>query len=182
MLGKCVTATSALWTPGPVNTSHHASQPVNTWSKGYSSRCSLIRAYQLWKGEHYEVAGLHEAIQWNVRVGPKIPDIQPNVSWWMMLTSDLKRRISSSVHVVDKRSKRGRPVATLPLPPTISKNTGSASTIDNAGAMCRALALGTRWDSTNYSCAYVSLFVIHFSTWIDNVVYRTAQLKFSLRR
>lgn len=131
-------------------------------------RRTLLRSFQLWKGEHYEVSGIHPAIRWQSDMGPKIPEHIEYSNWTATATARkppaptikagqmLKRPLESEEPQGRKKSKTGPSASQINYPKP-------------------SVPVGFKWDHVNYSCAYDALFGIICNIWLDNIVVRAAQ-------
>ncbi|KAJ7221927.1 hypothetical protein C8J57DRAFT_1005365, partial [Mycena rebaudengoi] len=127
-------------------------------------RRHLLRSYQIFKGEHYDVSGLHPAIGWSAHMGPRILDEIEYTSWELTskaLSSKVEQKEQSAPH---KKTSLKRKQSASTAMPTMTKK---IKLIDPPTAVrhCNPSVVGTAWDSVNFSCAYDSLFGILYNIW-----------------
>ncbi|KAJ6541087.1 hypothetical protein DFH09DRAFT_929371 [Mycena vulgaris] len=130
-------------------------------------RGRLITTYRAWKGKvTAEPAHFHPAIRWNTSIDGRDPQIVYG-AW--------KPTIKKGPSASNAQSKR-EAETTLQQPPPKKVNrtvfAAPTSVVASAASSTSVIALpgptGLIWDSTNYSCAYDSLFTTLANIWRDN--------------
>ncbi|KAJ7502491.1 hypothetical protein B0H11DRAFT_1712356 [Mycena galericulata] len=133
-------------------------------------RRSLLRSYQLWKGEHYESQMLHPSLRWQSDMGPKIPEMFEYGQW------------SATAAKRSTESRQAKTVNMLkrPADEELLLATKRTKTVQPAGVRSYpkgGVPVGLIWDSVNFSCAYDATFGILCNIWLDNIAVRSAQFK-----
>ncbi|KAJ6595721.1 hypothetical protein DFH09DRAFT_876908, partial [Mycena vulgaris] len=136
---------------------------------------SIIRTFQLWKGEKYEVQGLHDSIKWQFDMGPRVPDMLAYSRW--NATATTKGRPVDTAVKPSNMLKHGLAVNDSLGPSRKKSNVAVFTPRIPRSALKSSVPVGFAWDSQNYSCAYDATFSILCNIWLDNIVVRTAQFK-----
>jgi hypothetical protein len=118
------------------------------------TRSELLRSYQEYQGADYDPADLHAALTWRTSDAPKMPQLQIS-RLWTLVGKDLK-----AVKVDDK---------VMP-PPSKRKNNAQGGKQPKRARLHTDVVKPSamRWDRINYSCAYDTLFTIHYDIWQDH--------------
>ncbi|KAJ7238411.1 hypothetical protein C8J57DRAFT_1086927 [Mycena rebaudengoi] len=124
-------------------------------------RRPLLRAYQVWKGENFELASLHDAIRWRPHMGPRIP-VDVSYSPWHP-TVPLAKNVSKATVATGVKQK----ISDLAVQPEVTKKRLVDPEVAGPG---RSPLHGVRWDSADFSCAYDSLFTIIYNIWAEDTV------------
>ena len=133
-----------------------------------STRNSIIRQYQQWKGEYYIPYQVDTALHWSSNDPLEMPVVTD--SKWQIIDKSRKKSSSQlpppiTAYIPAKGTK------TLNLKrksnetkPVLSKRIQNTShEIDNSPT-------GYIWDNQNYSCPYDSLFTILYNLWLENSI------------
>ncbi|KAH7906053.1 hypothetical protein BJ138DRAFT_1016810 [Hygrophoropsis aurantiaca] len=133
----------------------------------------LVDSYQKWKGKFYVPSRVPDKIRWSpsdpVEFNSKVDEIEWNVLDKKKFNEDLKRKgLESFVP-----AKGSKPVAVNLLGKRKSDivndegpNSKKLKSSENEATLIKPS--GLKWDSTNYSCAYDSVFTILFSLWMSS--------------
>ncbi|KAL1711884.1 hypothetical protein EV715DRAFT_214688 [Schizophyllum commune] len=123
------------------------------------TRNKLIKSFLDWKGDHYEIPGLHEALQWKSFEEWDDLDIPFGRQSWQYAenektTADKQEQSESSKHgsrtAADEDSGKCSP----------QEEKRSASNIHSPR--------GYKWNATDWSCPYDSFFTILHEIWKSN--------------
>ncbi|KAJ7281249.1 hypothetical protein C8J57DRAFT_1056666, partial [Mycena rebaudengoi] len=147
-------------------------------------RRHLLRAYQLWKGDTYEVPNLHPAIHWEPEMGPRIP-IQSEYDKWVPALVHYKNKKQRSDREEPPMKKHKSNSGSVPdlssvqvIPPTLQSQVRTPwnTVVVNVDRGLVAPLTGLVWDNNNFSCAYDSFFTVLWSLWQEAPVVHTPAL------
>lgn len=136
-----------------------------------------IKQYRDWKGYHYVPRNIHKAIAWSFNA----PYIQAPIevhSPWTLIKKDKTKSASACNNNIKPEVYLRAAIGSVPVIGVKRKaeddndhNVGTAKKLKPnhaEGTTCSLGPVGVAWDSTNWSCAYDSLFTVLYYVWTTN--------------
>jgi hypothetical protein len=137
-----------------------------------STRNSLIRSFQKWKGTIYVPPSIHKALTWSAKDPLPLLSVVTDASW-QMISKDKKKK------VVENDSEEAQ-TSFVPAKGSIPVNVKhklaneetsgtfkEQRTLRSHGTSASSPA-GLLWDGEDYSCAYDALITVLYDTWTNN--------------
>jgi len=134
-----------------------------------STRNSLIRSFQKWKGTTYVSPSTHKALKWSAKDPLPLLSVVTDAPW-QMISKDKNNKVvkddSEKVQTSFVPAKGSVPVnmkhksankETFKKQRTLTYHDTSASS-----------PAGLLWDGDDYSCAYDALITVLYDTWTNN--------------
>ncbi|KAF8133024.1 hypothetical protein EV363DRAFT_1162963, partial [Boletus edulis] len=122
------------------------------------TRNNLINNYRNWKGKNYNPEFIHSSLTWSLS-DPLIHD-NFNVEWRLV---DRSKKSNDAV-MITQNHRTTQAKGTLPI--------SYRSIPDDSSNIITSLdKITLRWNCSNWSCAYDSLFTLLFAIWIEKPRY-----------
>ncbi|KAL1671597.1 hypothetical protein EV122DRAFT_196868, partial [Schizophyllum commune] len=127
------------------------------------TRNQLIRSFLDWRGEGYELPTLHRALRWQSE--DEWEDIRDEFGrqQWQFAEVETTDEAKPKAGQRKKRKNRDDDEGDAEVRPSAKQPRTSSFAVDT-----RPAPRGYRWDATDWSCPYDSLFTILHSIWTGN--------------
>ncbi|KAI5896034.1 uncharacterized protein SCHCODRAFT_038950, partial [Schizophyllum commune H4-8] len=136
------------------------------------TRNKLIKSFLNWKGDDYEIPGLHEALQWKSLSDWDDLDTPFGRQSWQYAENEKSEAVSQEPETKGSRSsarkgsKGHRSSVTQSNESLVRKKRNGAKVGAQSTAVSEThVPRGYEWNSTDWSCPYDSLFTILHAIW-----------------